>query len=181
METVPLEALTDPSYTERLSTLPIAEVRARRDRCSEAEVGVSYARRLVHGRLDIVHAEQRLRQGEGGSGGRGDIHALVEQLPQILAENVHAPGNGRLPQIMAPGESDLVAAREVDAVAPLAVMGRLERLSDEELATLEGELHAVEQRISGQRHQLHDVFDKLQEEIIRRYRSGEADVDDLLR
>lgn len=177
MEAVPLETLTDPSFTEDLSALHISDIRARRDRCSEAEVGVSYARRMVHGRLDIVHAEQRRRQGEDD----GDISSLVEQLPRILGENVHAPGNGRLPQIMAPAESDLVATREVDAVAPLAVMGRLERLSDEELTGLEANLTAIERRISGQRHQLHGVFDKLQEEIIRRYRSGEADVNDLLR
>jgi hypothetical protein len=34
--------------------------------------------------------------------------------------------------------------------------------------------------VSTARHALHGVLDRLKEEIVRRYRTGEANVDDLL-
>jgi len=178
MEAVPMQTLTSPTYIENLANLDIAELRARRDRCSEAEVGLSYARRMVHGRLDIVGAERKRRTStEGGADGR----SLIERLPSILGDHAHAPGNGRLPQIMAPGEADLAATREVDAIAPLARMGALGELTDDQLVAMEKGLVEVEVEVSGRRRELHTVFDKLQDEVIRRYRSGEADVNDLLR
>jgi hypothetical protein len=54
-------------------------------------------------------------------------------------------------------------------------------VSNDDLVLVEGSLVDLEQRISGHRRELHDVFDRLQDEVIRRYRSGEADVNDLLR
>jgi hypothetical protein len=141
-------------------------------------VGLSYARRIVHGRLDLLHAEARRRSGADSEHGAS---SLLEHLPEILADHVHAPGNGRLPLIMAPGEGDLDATRQVDAIAPLAMMGALGQVSEGELALVEAELVDLERQISGHRKELHEVFDKFQEEIIRRYRSHEADVNDLLR
>jgi hypothetical protein len=157
--------------------LGLTELRARRDRCSEAEVGLSYARRIIHGRLDIVGAERQRRLGTPNAAGT----SLVDRLPAILAEHVHAPGNGRLPQILAPAEVDLAASHMVDTIAPLAKMGSIDELSHEELDKIEAGLIEFERQVSERRHELHRVIDKLQEEVIRRYRSGEADVNDLLR
>jgi hypothetical protein len=172
-----LETLTDPVYVGNLGELGLTELRARRDRCSEAEVGLSYARRIVHGRLDIVGAERQRRLGADSGPGT----SLLERLPAILAEHVHAPGNGRLPQILAPAEIDLGASHTVDVIAPLSKMGGIGELPDEELDRIEAGLIEFEHQVSEQRRELHRVIDKLQEEVIRRYRSGEADVNDLLR
>jgi hypothetical protein len=177
MEAVGMDTLTDPAYTGNLGELGLAELRARRDRCSEAEVGLSYARRMIHGRLDLVGAERQRRLGADDS----TEGSLVERLPSILAERVHAPGNGRLPQILAPAEVDLEASHNVDHIAPLSKMGIINELSDEELEHIATGLMEFEGQVSAQRRELHAVIDKLSEEIIRRYRSGEADVNDLLR
>jgi hypothetical protein len=176
MEAVGMDTLTDPAFTGNLQELNLGELRARRDRCSEAEVGLSYARRIVHGRLDIVGAERERRSGTGAA-----LGSLVDRLPAILSEHVHAPGNGRLPRIMIPAEVDLEASHTVDTIAPLASMGTVSDLPDEELNRIEAGLVEFEHEVSAQRRLLHVVIDKLQEEVIRRYRSGEADVNDLLR
>ena len=42
-------------------------------------------------------------------------------------------------------------------------------------------LHALERQVSTERRRLHDVIDALQIELIRRYKTGEASVDGLLR
>jgi hypothetical protein len=142
-------------------------------------VSFSYLRRLVQGRLDIVLSDLRRRQ----VGGSTDLHDLVDQLPEILAEHVHAPGNGRLPQWMAPGDPDVDDALvgRVDAVADANVLGRLPSLSDDEVQDLVDRLTELEREISGQRRALHERLDALQEEIVRRYKTGEASVDTLLK
>lgn len=174
-----IDALLAPSYLEGLTSIPIEEVRSRRAECQSVEVSFSYLRRLVQGRLDIVLSELRRRQ-EGGS---ADLHSLVDQLPEILSEHVHAPGNGRLPQWMAPGEPDIddSLVGRVDAVADADVLGRLPDLSDDDIQALIDRLTELERDISGQRRALHERIDALQEELVRRYKTGEASVDTLLK
>ena len=74
-----------------------------RAECQEVETGLSFLRRVVQGRLDIVAAELARRR-DGGE--PADLAALVEQLPTILADHLRAPGNGRLPNTLGPGHLD---------------------------------------------------------------------------
>jgi hypothetical protein len=57
----------------------------------------------------------------------------------------------------------------------------LDTISDAELGSLTDALASIERQLSDQRHQLHQRLDALQAEMVRRYRSGEANVDNLLR
>ncbi|HET7653733.1 MAG TPA: hypothetical protein VFK42_11895 [Acidimicrobiales bacterium] len=156
-----------------LSTLPLDEIRSRRAALQGDEVGLSYLRRLVQGRLDIVDAAARNR---GGS-----IASLVEELPSILGEHVHAPGTGRLPTLMAPSAEDETRLRaELDAIVAPEVLTALDRLDDDELAGLVERLNAFEREISERRRDVHHDIDALQAELTRRYKTGEADVESLL-
>ena len=81
----------------------------------------------------------------------------------------------------------LDAARSANAAleAELAAIlgndtGDLPALDDATLGRLAADLSAFEQRVSGHRRSLFDRIDALQDEITRRYRSGEASVDALL-
>ena len=171
-----LAACLDPAYVAGLESLPMEELRARRAECQELEVGLSYARRLTQGRLDIAGAELR-RRTEGGD--PIDLHSLVAQLPDILSDRIHAPGFGRLPTFMAPGKAADFTG-ELDAVASARILGRLEELGDDEVRRLVDELHELEQSISARRRALHESIDRFQAEITRRYRTGEASVESLL-
>ena len=168
-----------PDYVDGLPELSIDEVRVRRGDCQELEVGFSYLRRLVQGRLDIVLAEFERR---GAGEARSDAGAIVDNLSGILGERVRAPGLGRLPTLLVPsddvGESLLA---ELDAVADAGRLGRLAELDDEALRTLADDLGALERSVSDRRRALHERIDALQEEIVRRYRTGEATVETLLR
>jgi hypothetical protein len=159
---------------DELSTLPLDEVRARRAALQNDEVGLSYLRRLVQGRLDIVAAATRNR---GGS-----MSSLVDDLPEILGEHVHAPGTGRLPTLMAPSAEDETRLRaELDAVVAPESLTALDRLDDDELADLVVRLNAFEREISERRRHVHHDIDARQAELTRRYKTGEADVESLLR
>ncbi len=168
--------VTDPVYLEGLEGWALADLRARRDEATETETGLSYLRRIVQGRLDIVVAEQRHRdQGE-----RADVSELVSELPAILSGNVHAPGLGRLPTLLAPGEMDSSLEQRLEEILPSGRLANLPDVSDDELRTAAGELTEFERSVSAERRAVLDVLDRLQEEIVRRYRTGEATVDSLL-
>lgn len=152
-------------------------VRARRDEATEVETGLSYVRRIVQGRLDIVVAERDRRQkGEAPV----DASQLVEQLKDILSEHVRAPGLGRLPALMFPAELDSGLEARLEELLPLADVSTLPDLSDARLTEIADGLTEFERAVSLQRRTVLDVIDRLQEEIVRRYRSGEASVDSLL-
>jgi hypothetical protein len=172
-----LEEVMDPAYLDGLETWPLSEVRARRESVTEVETGLSYLRRIVQGRLDIVIAEQHRRlEGEES----GDLSHLVEQLPKILSGHVRAPGLGRLPAMMGPGAVDPSIEGELEAILPASQLGSLPELSDADLADRAERLNALERSVSSQRRAVRDVFDHIQDEVVRRFRTGEATLENLL-
>jgi hypothetical protein len=177
MTAASLGELLATQFSEGLESLPLAEVRSRRASATEVETSLSYLRRLVQGRLDIVLAEHARR--EAGLAPE-DAGELVKRLPEILGDHVHAPGLGRLPTLMAPGDLDPALTGRLDSIIDPARLCELPRLSDEQLQGVESKLYDLEREVSGQRRALHEVLDRLQGEIVRRYQSGEASVDSLL-
>lgn len=165
-----------PGYLEGLQGWSIERVRSRRDEATEAEIGLSYLRRIVQGRLDITLAEQSQRQ----SGQAGDLDDLVERLPAILGDRVHAPGLGRLPALMGPGELHPHFTARLEAALPASRLDNLQAFDDAGLAEASSALEELERSLSMQRRAIFDVIDRLQEELVRRYRTGEATVDSLL-
>jgi uncharacterized protein YlxW (UPF0749 family) len=104
---------------------------------------------------------------------------LVDDLKNILAERVRSPGYGRLPTLMAPAIDDALVA-EVESFTNASPLASLEEMDDDKLRSLTDDLGELEQRLSDQRRQLHERIDALQEEVVRRYKEGEATVEGLL-
>jgi hypothetical protein len=173
----PLDALLAPELLDGLRERPLDEVRERRNACQAAENGLSYVRRLVQGRLDIVGREVEHRR-DGGA--PGDVSSLVDELPEILADRMRGPGMGRPPQDLEPTDVPEELLARVDEAAGPATLGDLSALHDDALDGLLAALQAIEQEVSGLRRKLHDQIDALQGEITRRYRDGEASVETLL-
>lgn len=163
----------DRSTVEQWS---IEDVRAARARLQEVETGLSYLRRVVQGRLDIVNAELARRR-DGGD--PADLRALIEELPSILGEHLRAPGIGRLPTGVGEGAVDPALEARLDEVV---VVGEdLPALDADALDELAGRLGDLEREVSDRRRELFADIDALQAELTRRYRTGEADVESLLR
>lgn len=176
-----ISVVTDPSFIEGLGDRPMEELRAMRARCQELENSLSYVRRLIQGRFDIVGGElQRRREG----GGAGDTGELIGRLPDILSEGsrlVGTPSTVRPPQSMEP-DADVVAKLEVelDNVIDADRLGSVTDLGDEALVDAMNGLRDLEDVVSTDRRTLHGIIDQVQAEVIRRYSSGEATVDGLL-
>ena len=172
-----LEALLDPGYLGDLSTRPMDEVRSMRAACQEVETGLSLLRRLVQGRLDIVGVELQ-RRADGGD--PGDLPDLIARLPEVLSDRTHAPGVGRLPQMMTPGELPADLESELESIVSAGHLADLPSVDDAALRTMADQLAAFEEKVSGHRSALFERIDALQAEITRRYKTGEASVDSLL-
>jgi hypothetical protein len=170
--------LLDPQALADLEHRPIAEVRAQRAACVEVETGLSYLRRLIQGSLDIVG--QAIEQ-RGADGAAIDVADLVDQLPSILGDALRPNGNGRLVETLEPTTYDTELGAEYEQIVSGGRVARAADLEDAELAQLLDQLRELERRVSAQRHEYHERIDALQAELTRRYRTGEATVDALLR
>ena len=148
-----------------------------RAECQEVETGLSLVRRLVQGHLDIVTIEVA-RRADGGA--PGDLADLLALLPEVLADRTQSSGIGRLPQQMAPAELDPELEAEVAALVGPGLVLDPSAIDDDGLEALVGSLEALEADVSGRRRAIFERLDAVQEELTRRYRSGDASVDSLL-
>src|SRR6478609_9967579 len=131
-----LDRILADDYLVDLETRPVADLRALRAECQTVETQLSYLRRMVQGRHDIVTGEID-RRSHGGD--RYDVFDLVDRLPEILADRIHAPGPGRLPPNMEPGElTGALADRLVEITdrVPIESPGEAD---DEALSEVAGE------------------------------------------
>lgn len=164
-----------PDYLVGLADLSLEEIRTRRAEAEQEEVDLSFARRLLQGRIDILRAEQDSRRGEGGlpREPRSDVE-IVDALSRILADGGPRVdhGMGRYLGNVEPtrvGEHRREAER---AVADVAVSDPA-AMSDGALAEVIDHLGDIEKRVSRTRRGVQQVADALTEEIARRYATGE--------
>lgn len=160
-----------------LASLSLNDLRSQRDECRAVEDKVSYLRRLVQGRSDIVAADLQ-RRSEGST--PADMGALVDQLPSILSDRTPPVGPGRLPASLAPPDDDGALTAELDQVAPAGVLVDLAHESEEAVRELAERLSRLERDVSGARRALFDRIDAYQGELARRYKIGEASVGSVL-
>ncbi|MGH4009287.1 MAG: aerial mycelium formation protein [Pseudonocardiaceae bacterium] len=168
-----IDRVLDPCYVAGLDRLGLGEVRGRRDEAAQEETDLSYLRRLLHARIDIVRAEQRRRH-EGGSA------PLVAGLARILAANTVGPatGSGRH-QTMEPSRAQ-AHRRSVEALVADVDLSDVGSLSSEQLDAALQAYSAEETSVSQRRREVQHVMDRFNAEIGARYASGATSVDDLL-
>lgn len=170
---IDLDELITLRAPEDLSKCTLDDLRSIRDHYHEVENGLSYARRIVQGRLDTVALETQRRR-------EGTDDGLIEQLPDALASHSRGPGLPRpMPDLEPPAWADELLRSADELLSPTQLAG-LADLSDSDLEQATGSLGDVERELSAARHDVHRSIDRVQDELVGRYRSG-ATVDDLLR
>lgn len=168
-----IDRLLAADYLTGLAERPIDEIRAMRAEAEQEETDLSFLRRLLQGRVDILRAEQARRTGEGPEG------SLVDALPEILADDrVPSFGLGRY-AALEPSDVE-VHRRYVQALVTDADSSDPGALDDSTLQRLLDVLSREESEVSRKRRSMQVVMDALTAELGRRYRDGVADVGDLL-
>lgn len=167
-----IDRVLSEDYLKDLPARPIDEVRMLRADAEQEETDLSYLRRLVQGRMDIIRAEQARRAGTGGS--------LVDELPRILAAETRSPSRG-LGRYSAYEPSRVDShRRRLEALVADVGLSDVGAVDGSALASLLETLEGEEVTVSRERRAVQSVADTCSAEITRRYRDGEADVATLL-
>lgn len=160
-----LDQVLEPEYVQALGDLDLNEVRRRRDTAEDVEAQISYYRRMLHGRMDLLDFELRRRAGD-------EDRSILEALPEILASGMILGSEPALRHIDTnPPLPETTGRRLIDKIMDDGVLASLPEMKDEELGEAIDRLREVETELSGQRRQLHEVIDRLQDEMVSRYRS----------
>lgn len=162
-----IDIVLEPEYLEGLAQLELDELRHRRDTAADVESQISYYRRLLHGRMDLLNFELRRRGGE-------EERTLLEALPEILASGMVLGGEPALKHIETmPPLPSKTGRRLIDKIMDDGILTQLPELEEDEIRAALEDLRDVETTLSDQRRKLHSVIDALQDEIVDRYRSGQ--------
>jgi hypothetical protein len=149
----------EPEPLPELSTLSDDELHRRIRALETEEDSISFRRRVLHGRIDILRGEyvSRLR---AQMAEEGTVH---ESAPGPLVRSIFE-GTGEVPERM-----------------ELAPLPDFDTLSDAELRAMVHELEREEDDISLRRRFLHGQIDILRAARYERLRSGSLDVSELVR
>ena len=151
----------DPAYLAGLDTRPVDELRTMHAECLELETEVSYVRRLIQARIDILGAELS-RRASGGT-----LEDLIKALPQILADPGPRadPASSRIPLKMAPDQESEWAG---DLEESDSLLANLPALGDDELRTAMDRLRTLERDVSDERRALFGVIDRIDHDLAGR-------------
>ncbi len=172
-----IDRVLDPGFLAAIGDRSLDELRAMRDDAAQEETDLSYLRRLLHARMDIVRFEEH-RRADGEDGAESSV---MDALPRILADNALGPAAGRgRHQTVEPSRAES-HRRHVEALLADTGLSDVASLTDAELTECTEAYAAEEASVSDHRIQVQQVMDACNDEIGRRYREGSASVDDLLR
>lgn len=154
-----------------LHRLGLPDLRVLRREAQQEEADLSYVRRLLQGRIDILRAESTRRTAPHSP--------LLDRLPEILTDgpSQHRSSARHVTLGMPHSEEYRQLAEQMLGEVELS---DLTARTDQELHDAMGRLVRYEQQVSRRRQALQRTADDCSAEIARRYREGEAQVDDLL-
>jgi len=158
-----IDHIRRPEFVEGVEDLTLDELRRRRDECLAEREYLSFLRRLLQGRAEILRAELERRDG-GGEG------TLVERLATILGGEAQGPARGEAVKVGLPEDEMLLARRRVERLVSDVAISDPAQLDDERLAEVADLLVREEQEVSQSRATVIEVLDRLQDELKRRYR-----------
>lgn len=154
----------DPSFVEGLDAESPEDLRKKLRDARTEEDSLSFVRRNLHGRLDLLKAELELRQ--GGRGTARDVEVLTAALGG-------AAGNGRGGR---PGLGLRAAAvagrRGVERVLSEDHLAKLPDMSVPEIEEVVRKVAEAEKTLSEDRQRLFAVIDAIEAELASRYKNG---------
>jgi hypothetical protein len=139
----------------RLADLSLAALRSYRRRLADEEDRVSYWRRLVHARIDVLEAETSTE---------GPLS--LETLARVLGDT----GTGR-------NRTALVRVRTAEPLPDLPVLGEMwvtevDPTETETVVAAVDRLRTAERQLTSYRNALHQRIDEATAELIVRYRAN---------
>ncbi|MGN6246566.1 MAG: RsiG family protein [Motilibacteraceae bacterium] len=194
-----IDRVLGEGFLDDLGELPLEELRARRRDAEQEEADLSYVRRMLQGRADLLRAELD-RRGGGADAAEataataatvpsassvpsthgGDDAELVARLTAALTDPAGRSdhGLGRFLTVE-PSRVD-EHRRSVEQLIADVGVSDVDGQSEEGLRAALDRVQEVERGVSANRRRVQDVMDALTAEVGRRYQDGRARVEDLL-
>jgi hypothetical protein len=155
-----IDKVLDPSYLADLPEWSLDAPSRRHAECLDIETEVSYLRRVTQARIDILEAELD-RRARGGS-----VGDLIAAVPEILADEGPRASieKSRLNRRLAPS-MDIKWLRGREHLSPTTRSRRCRASTTTSFRSTMRELGRLEQDVSRQRRQLHQVIDRTDAEL----------------
>jgi hypothetical protein len=161
----------DPTFLDGLPDFPTEEVRRRRDESLAEREFLSYLRRLLQVRQDVLTAER----GQRKSG--HDPEPLVDRLTAVLSKGGKPNGTRGEAIRTVLSDADLEEAeRQAEAMLPPLNLEQADEMNDEEIERAVRSLAEAERAVSSRRAAVIRVHDRLQDELKQRYRDNPAEI-----
>ena len=164
-----IDQILSAGFAADVESLDLAVLRDRRHLAEQEEVDLSYARRLLQGRIDLLTANA------APAGSRTDAD-LARDLAELLSEDGPRADHGLGRHL----NVDPSRVGEHRRAAEQAVATLTTGAASEDVAAAVDALRELERDVSESRHRVQQVMDVLTAEVARRYRTGEARVEDVL-
>lgn len=146
------------------SAMSTADLRAARRAIQEEEDAVSFARRMVQGRIDLVADETRRRS----AGADAPVRPVAERLAEVFGQE-QGGGSARPPRrTEPPADHELLV--QLEQLCDEYEFASMSSLSDGALGELRSALELFESMCSGRRRELFDRIDELTAELVGRLR-----------
>lgn len=177
------DRVLNPSYVQGLGDLSNDELLERRDEALQEESDVSYIRRLIQGRLDLLRFEVNRRRDSSDvdvTDQANDDAALVRALTSVLTDKhqgapraTQAAGARALPvHTTCDPQVAVFSRRSAESAVADVRFSDLRSLGDAELAEAIDRFTGLEAEVSLQRTRVQRVADVLAEEVEHRVSQG---------
>lgn len=157
-----LDRVLAAGYLADVAQIGDDELGTRRGEAEQEEVDLSYVRRLLQGRIDVVRAEQMSRADGGGS--------VVERLTEILADSPREDSGGARGGRYTTREPSSVDQhrRRVERLVADVDMDDVQARTDEEIAAALATYASEEHAVSEVRRSVQQVVERCDREFARR-------------
>lgn len=170
MDLMRLSEVIRPGFMSGYQSWSLDELRAKRKEAEQVEAAVSYARRIIQGRIDIF---EKYLNGELGLQTEETLSVASEAIADhVTASNFRIMHNDISADYLLPTSADISKFTGIDLDKHPVEVSDLEILLPE--------YKKVEKMLSSYRHQLHLIIDELRTQLVRRYQNGEISVDSIL-
>lgn len=162
------------SDSQNFTSMSTAELRSARAALQMQEDVISFVRRIAQGRCDLGRDEQRRR-----SDGTPASGMSVVDITNVFGQE-HGGGSSRPPrETNVSADHKLVV--ELEKLCEKVGFGELRTLADDALKDAIEQIERFELARSAERKDLFGKIDSLTNELVKRYKQGDANVDSLLK
>ena len=158
-----MDKVLELAYAAGTEALSTEDLRSRKEQCAGVEAEISFSRRILQGKLDILRHARTARQ----EGDASIATSLVGKLPSILADPSGTKAQLRHVSLDPGGGSE--GRRTTEQLGGL--VADVDEMSAEQMSTLIEELEKAEAKASEDRRKVHAVIDQIDAELVKRLRT----------